>query len=102
MFRIVAGTVLLAVLAWQAWRIPAQAGAAAASRIDQALQSLNGTLANVNATTLAGKNLVEEFGKDYYDPDKPEAGFYWDIYSMLEASRSEEHTSELQSLRHLV
>jgi len=94
MFRIAAGTVLLAVLAWQAWRIPAQAGAAAASRIDPALQNLNGTLANVNATTLAGKNLVEEFGKDYYDPDNPEAGFYWDVYSMLEASTVSSRSTE--------
>ena len=83
MLRIVAGAALLAVLSWQAWRIPAQAGTAAASRIDPVLKNLNGTLANINAATLAGKNLVEQAGKDYYDPKDPEAGFYWDIQQMI-------------------
>src|ERR1039457_5964023 len=125
MLRIVTGAALLAVLSWQAWRIPAQAGTAAASRIDPALKNLNGTLANINAATLAGKNLVEQAGKDYYDPNDPEAGFYWDIQQMIYNStassrqteefiedlranilggrdRSEEHTSELQSPCNLV
>ena len=94
MLRIVAGTVLLAVLAWQAVRIPAQAGAAAAIRIDPAIRNLNGALTNVNAATLSGKNLVDTLSKDYYDPANPEAGFYWDVYSMLEASTVSSRSTE--------
>ena len=94
MLRIVAGAALLAVLSWQAWRIPAQAGTAAASRIDPVLKNLNGTLANINAATLAGKNLVEQAGKDYYDPKDPEAGFYWDIQQMIYNSTASSRQTE--------
>ena len=94
MLRIVTGAALLAVLSWQAWRIPAQAGTAAASRIDPVLKNLNGTLANINAATLAGKNLVEQAGKDYYDPKDPEAGFYWDIQQMIYNSTASSRQTE--------
>ena len=94
MLRIVTGAALLAVLSWQAWRLPALTGTAAASRIDPALKNLNGTLANINAATLAGKNLVEQVGKDYYDPKDPEAGFYWDIQQMIYNSTASSRQTE--------
>jgi len=94
MLRIVTGAALLAVLSWQAWRLPALTGTAAASRIDPALKNLNGTLANINAATLAGKNLVERAGKDYYDPKDPEAGFYWDIQQMIYNSTASSRQTE--------
>ena len=94
MLRIVTGAALLAVLSWQAWRLPALTGTAAASRIDPALKNLNGRLANINAATLAGKNLVEQAGQDYYDPNDPEAGFYWDIQQMIYNSTASSRQAE--------
>src|ERR1035441_6131358 len=94
MLRIVVGAALLAVLSWQAWRLPALTGTAAASRIDPALKSLNGTLANINTATLVGKSLVEQAGKNYYDPKDPEAGFYWDIQQMIYNSTASSRQTE--------
>ena len=94
MLRIVTGAALLAVLSWQAWRLPALTGTAAASRTDPALKSLNGTLANINTATLVGKSLVEQAGKDYYDPKDPEAGFYWDIQQMIYNSTASSRQTE--------
>src|ERR1039458_6292073 len=43
---------------------------------------------------LAGKNLVEQVGKDYYDPKDPEAGFYWDIQQMIYNSTASSRQTE--------
>lgn len=99
--RIAAGTILLGVLSWQAIRLPGWIGGAATQRLDPALANLNSTLANLNASTLAGKKLIDMVSKDYYDADNPEAGWYWDTYAMMEASTTASRTSEefLEDLR---
>lgn len=104
MARIAASTVFLVILVIQAVRLPQIAGSAAGQATkatDPVLKKLDATLANVQATTTTGKNLVEMISKDYYDPNNPEGGLFWDLYSMLESSTAASRTTEetLEDLR---
>lgn len=96
--RIVLSMVLIAVLIVQTVKLPDAVGNAVAKRFDPAINNINGTLGNVNATTTTLKQLIEQISKDYKDPKNPGYGLYWDIAAMItsstESSRITEETLE--------